>query len=158
MKHLILSMAVCMMAFSPSFAQQIEYNKSTFGTTFTSDGEKLSMKELTSSLSINPEASTFLKKGKSQSALATVLAAAGGIMVGWELGGALAGNGINPAVAGVGSLLILIGIPISSGGTKNMTRAVDLYNANLDSTTYQPQKTEIRLIMDGKGIGLRMKF
>ena len=151
---LVLSIAVLPLC----NAQKIETEKVFGGYTYTQDGENLKMNQLVKTMESNQQAFDLIKKAQSSNTLASVFGFAGGGLVGWPVGTAIGGGDANWVLAGVGAGLIAIAIPISMNANKKANEAVDIYNASLNTTSYQEVKTEFNIIGNAQGVGLSIRF
>ena len=79
-------------------------------------------------------------------------------MVGYPLGTAIAGGDTNWALAGIGAGLIGVSIPFSSATNKNARTAVELYNAEVETSSIQYFNPEFHLVSNNKGIGILVVF
>ncbi|MBD0403019.1 hypothetical protein [Flammeovirga sp. EKP202] len=164
MKSLLLTITLILTALTFSHAQRIEAEKKFGGYKFTQNGEYVTMKVLVQTMESNKEAYLLMKQARSNNILAGILGGAGGFMVGWTLGGAVGGGEPTWALAGVGAGLIVTSIPIATSANKKAKKAVDLYNADFDSTprlekTSQYKfKPEFEIKSKGTGIALSMAF
>lgn len=158
-KSLILFAALFILNASQAFAQQetgrIEV-KENFGTTFSQDGKKLTPKQLLDITMVNEDAYEKMKMAKINNDWGTVFGFAGGFLVGWPLGTAIAGGGPNWALAGVGAGLLVVSIPFSSAFKKHAKNAVDIYNAGVGQTGLR--KYDYKVELTSTGLGLRMMF
>ncbi|MDG1728485.1 MAG: hypothetical protein P8K68_05190 [Algibacter sp.] len=139
-------------------AQKIDTEKVFGGYKYTQNDELISIGDLASIMESNTSAFELIKKGRTNRSLAAVLGFAGGGLIGWPLGTALGGGKANWALAGIGTGLVIIGIPISSSANKKINEAVATYNASLNATSYNEFKPEFKIIANGNGFGLAMNF
>lgn len=98
-----------------------------------------------------------IKAAQSTNVLATVVAVAGGALVGWPIGTAIGGGDPKWVLAGIGAGLIVVSIPISQKFNKQAKNAVDLYNGGLNANAFW-DKAELRFAFSGNGIGLTLGF
>jgi hypothetical protein len=158
MKKLILSI-VALLFFVTSYSQvrsdSITVAKK-FGTVFQQYGRNLTPAQLKQIVSVNPEAAAEMKKANANTFPAFAFSYAGGFMIGWPIGTALAGGKANWTLAGIGAGLVLLAIPFSTAYTSHAKNAVRIYNRGLLQTCLPVP--EIRLGLLGNGIGLRIRF
>ncbi len=140
-----------------SIAQKIEVTKVFGGYKYTQNGHDLNLPQLVDLMASNPEALKYAKKAKTNDAWATIIAGAGGILVGYPIGTALGGGKPNWTMAGIGAGLIVVGIPLSSAVNKNAKKAVELYNRNITFINHQ-HKPKLSLLVNNLGFGLRINF
>ncbi|MEN8201366.1 MAG: hypothetical protein ABFS28_02140 [Bacteroidota bacterium] len=141
------------------FAQSdsIVATKAFGGYRFEQNGEFLNGKALLQRMEVDQEAYAMMKRAKSNSDIASVLGFAGGFMIGWPLGTAIAGGDPNWVLAGIGAGCLAIGIPLSIQASKGMFQAVELYNSNLNGTYFE-QGLLLRLGVATGGVGLTLDF
>ena len=128
----------------------------SFGTHFWYNNKKLSMKELVQTTQSNPEALREIKAAKSNYAVSSVLGFAGGFLIGWPIGTALAGGEPKWALAGVGAGLFAVSIPFTSGYVKHAKKGVALYNRGLKQAALK--KTDIRVGLAYNGFRVKIMF
>ena len=113
-----------------TFAQRdsIIATKAFGGYRFEQKGEVLNGRTLLHRMEADEEAYVLMKRAKSNSDIASVFGFAGGFMVGWPLGTAIAGGDPNWLLAGVGAGFLAIAIPLSIHASKGMAEAVEIFN------------------------------
>lgn len=158
MKKTILALSIALSVFTIGNAQQIEMDKIFGGYKYSQNGNAMTMKDLVKTMASNQEAYQLIKKAQSNNTLASIIGFAGGGLIGFPIGTAIGGGDANWVLAGVGAGLVAISIPISSGVNKKAKEAVALYNASLNSTSYQEFKPKFKIIANGTGVGLCMNF
>jgi hypothetical protein len=105
--------------------------KKKFGTVFIQNKKKMTSKQLLEVTKRNLEAYNEMKIAKSNSTISSVFGFIGGMMVGFSLGTAIAGEKPNWAVAGIGVGFITVSIPFSISYNKHAKRAIRIYNKEL---------------------------
>ena len=93
--------------------------------------QALTMPKFTELIKGNTEATAYLKKAKTQRGIGTFFGLIGGFCIGYPLGVAAGGGDAPWPVLGVGVGVLLVGIPLSSSGNKNLKKAIRTYNASL---------------------------
>ncbi|WP_247235057.1 hypothetical protein [Telluribacter sp. SYSU D00476] len=126
------------------------------GTKFLLNGNPLTPKQLLQLTSNNPAAYQHMKRARSNQGVASVIAYAGGFLVGWQLGSMIGAGTPNWTMAGVGAGLIGVSIPFSSAYTKHAKEAVALYNSNLYAAT--PPKVDFRMGLSLNQVSLKLSF
>lgn len=126
------------------------------GTSYLQGGKVLTPKQLLDITQPVPEAHAEMKVAKSNYNVATVLGFAGGFLIGWPLGTAIAGGDPEWVMAGIGAGLVGISIPLLSAYNKRSQKAVDIYNSTLQQTGYN--RMDLKLGVTCNGLGLRMTF
>src|SRR5687767_12676104 len=87
--------------------EDIQMQKTFFGTKFISNGRALKPKDVLQLMRSNEEAYPIFKKAKSNYDAAGVLGFTGGFMVGWPLGAAIGGGDPQWGLAAGGAAIIL---------------------------------------------------
>lgn len=130
--------------------------KKALGTVFVQNNKNLTPKQLLEITKANPEAFQLMQKAKSNFDVATVFGFIGGALVGWPLGTAVAGGDPEWAMMAVGGGLIGVSIPYTIAYNKNAKRAVEIYNAGLN--TIDVTHWDVKVGFTGNGIGLKLMF
>jgi hypothetical protein len=139
MKHTIrVFAAALLMIFITSlvFAQEseekapIETEKKGLGVRYTYEGKPIKrLADFYPIMEGNPEAIAQINKAKTNRGVSSGFAVAGGLLLGWPLGQALAGaEDPNWALAGVGGGLIVVGAVFGVRSDKQLRNGVDIYN------------------------------
>ncbi len=128
----------------------------SFGTAFIWRGERLTPPQLQDIMKNDPTAYQEMKTARSNAAASSVFGFAGGFLIGWPLGTAIAGGEPNWSLAGVGAGLVVVAIPFSSAYTRHATKAVRIYNRTIRQTGYH--RPLIRFGPSMNGIGLTCTF
>lgn len=119
-------------------------------------GKVLSLEQLSVTLKSNPQAYVKIEKAKGSKSFANILAYAGGFMIGFPIGTAIAGGKPNWTLAGIGEGCILIMIPVLHSAENQTKQAVDIYNGGLKSTAII--RKDLRFGLTNNGIGLYIRF
>lgn len=140
-----------------SLSDTIQIRKRGGGYQFYLREKKLNSKELKQALKPDVQASGALRSARFSATMASVFGYAGGFMIGWPLGTALAGGKPVWALAGAGAGLIAISVPFGISANKKARKAVDIYN-----TAHAPDalrnRNELRFTTTGNGAGLVLSF
>lgn len=158
MKFILTSTLILFFAAS-SFAQSdsIRLTKVFGGYKYSQDNKPLTVKQLGLVLQANPEASKLFQQGKPNGTAATIFGMAGGFLVGWPIGTAIAGGKPSWELAGIGAGLIVVSIPFSSAFNKKTKEAVSIYNHG-NKTSSLGRRPELKFNLSPNHIGLVMKF
>lgn len=161
MKRIIVILTLLLMIFSATYGQtandSIQMKKVFAGYQFYQDGKRLTVSQLVKAMQPNEQAYQAIRQAQSSYTLASVIGGAGGFMVGWPLGAALAGGKANWTMAGIGAGLIVVSIPISSKFNKQAKNAVENFNAGLRPIAFWDTH-ELRIASSGNGVGLLFHF
>lgn len=114
-------------------SDSIQIRKVFGGTRFELNGRQLRPRQLSLITRSNPAAQAEMKRARSNHALGSIIGAAGGFLVGYQLGGLIGGDKPNWLAAGAGVGLFGLSLPFGAGYNKRAARAVALYNAGLRS-------------------------
>ena len=132
-------------------------NKTFGGYQFYQGNTRLNMSQLVNTMKPNERAWQLAKKAQSTNTIGTIIGFAGGALIGWPLGTALAGGDPEWLMAGIGGGLIVVAIPLSQKFNKQVKQAVDVYNAPLRESSFWDKK-ELKFSVNGNGAGLVFKF
>ncbi len=135
----------------------VTMEKTFGGYNFYHEGRRLQMNQLVALMKHNDLAYRQIKAAQSNYTLAMILSSAGGFMIGWPLGSALAGGDPNWALAGIGAGLVVVSIPISQHFNKQAKEAIGTFNGGLVADSFWDTH-ELNIAMGGNGIGLAFHF
>jgi len=153
---LALTVALSGPLIAQAVQQPIKMEKKFGGVKFWQDGKYLKPKEVLHMMETNQAAYDAFKKAKSNLDVASVVGFAGGFMVGWPLGAAVAGGEPQWGLAGAGAAVILLSIPFSSAFKKHATRAVEIYNGEGDAAYAHPMS--IHCMPAGAGVRVVIRW
>ncbi len=140
-------------------AQRIEATKVFGGYRFTQNNKNLSKSAVVNAVKNNEKAYKTAKSGYTKYFISQVLGAAGGFMIGWEVGTSIAGGNSDWKIAGIGAGLIVISIPISLKANKQLKSAADMYNASLPETAgKKASHLKLNIVGNQQGVGLALSF
>lgn len=123
---------------------------------FTQNGKILNFNEIKSIVSINDEASKYISKASGNATISYIFAYAGGFCIGWPIGTLIGGGKPNWGLAAIGGGCILIALPIATAADKNVIKAVNIYNSNLN--TQSTGNIKLNFGLTSSGVGLTLKF
>ena len=113
-------------SYGQTASDSISIKKIFGGYKFYQGDKKLSMAVLVNTMQANEQAFKEIKSAQSAYALATILGGAGGALVGWPVGAAIAGGKANWVLAGMGAGLIIASIPITQSFNRHSRQAVSI--------------------------------
>lgn len=130
-------LAFCILCISTAFSQSASSRDSIdmvngngfTGPRFYKGNTRITMSQVNQLIGQNPQALPYLTKSKTNNIVAIGLGLVGGFFVGYQLGSLLAGKKINGALMGTGIGLIGISIPFGISGSRNLKKALSVYNA-----------------------------
>ncbi|MFV0390520.1 MAG: hypothetical protein ACK5KP_01325 [Paludibacteraceae bacterium] len=163
MKRITILFTLLIIGLTISYGQNPSDSISTkkvFGGYQFYQGEQiLNMNQLANIIKPNEQAYKQIKSARLINTTTMILSYAGGFMIGWPIGTAIAGGDPSWIMAGIGAGLIAVAIPISMSSGKKAKQAVDIFNGGLKTSSFW-DKNELELTMVGKenGIGLRLNF
>jgi hypothetical protein len=130
--------------------------KQALGPVFFQHGKRLKPRELLEITRYNTESYKEMKIAKSNNDISSVFGFAGGFLIGWPLGTALAGGDPNWTLAAIGAGCVAIAIPLSIAGSKHAKKAVEIYNNGLKQTGQT--HVDFNLGLTGSGLYIRMNL
>ena len=161
MKKLTIIATVLVLSITATFGQtapdSISMKKVFGGYAFFQNEKRLNMNQLLIATETNEQAYKIMKEAKTTYTWATIVGSAGGFMVGWQLGTALAGGEPNWVMAGVGAGLVIVSIPISNKFNTQAKSAVETFNGGLRQTSFW-NKNELKFALTENGVGLTLKL
>lgn len=132
-------------------------NKTFGGYQFYQGNTRLTMSQLVNIMKPNEQAWQLAKKAQSTNTLGTIIGFAGGALVGWPVGTALAGGDPEWVLAGIGAGLVVVAIPLSRKVNKQIKQAVDVYNTPFRESSFW-DKRELKFSVTGNGVGFVLNF
>ena len=141
--------------FSQNEADTIQVQQK-LGKVYLMDGKPMFAKDLYAVLNTNEAAVVKVKQAKSNLFPLYLFSCAGGFLIGWPLGTALAGGDANWTLALIGAGLVGLSIPFQVGYNKNMYDAVKIYNSDLQKLGIN--RTTLEFGMTRNGLGVVMRF
>lgn len=135
-----------------SFAQEIRAFRKFGGVRFETDTTTLGLNQVLDIVRENPEAYAELKRARLNYNMAGVLGFAGGILIGFPIGTAIAGGNPEWGLAAGGAALILSSIPFTRAFRSRTVNALDIYNSKYTAVI----KPELQFY--GNGVKLILRF
>jgi hypothetical protein len=129
--------------------------RKAMGVIFLQNGKKLAPRDLLQITKSNTESYQEMKIAKSNYDAGSIFGFAGGFMVGWPLGTAIAGGQPNWTLAAVGAGLIIVSIPFSTAYSRHARNAVTIFNSGLRQTGHNGVKWDLGFTSSGAGFTLR---
>jgi hypothetical protein len=153
---ILLFFMICHCTSSAQYqSDSIEIRRSA-GVKYYQNDYQLTQQEVLSVMKKDNIAYSEMQIARQESISAIVFGAAGGFLVGYQVGKLIADRYPKLVWIGVGSVLILISVPISASSYKHAKIAVDFYNSGLKQSAFH--KVEYRIGLTGNGLGLNMRF
>lgn len=161
MKNIFLIIAFIFICVTVSFGQDtthvIQLKKVFGGYQYSQNGNFLNVNGLKNAVKSNEQAYGLMKKASVTNSIAFSVSFAGGMLIGFPLGTALAGGDPNWIVAGVGVVLVGVSIPISNKFNEQAKEAVGIYNNSLQSSSFR-HRSEMNFAVTNNGVGFVLKF
>lgn len=153
MKKLVLLFLFVLFFFQISLAQEIKVYKTFGGVRFEMDTVTLGLNQVLEIVKENPQAYGELKRAKINYNAAGVFGFAGGILVGFPVGTAIAGGSPEWGLAAGGAVLLLASIPLTNAFRGHTMESLDLYNSKFKTARLKPE-----LQFYGTGARLTIRF
>ncbi len=144
-------------SFSQTSSDSISMKKVFGGYQYYKGEQLLTLQETTNVLKSNKFAFEQMRSARIKNTMSSIFGFAGGFMVGWPLGTAIAGGDPDWALAGIGAGLIVISIPLNNRFNQQAKEAIDIYNEGLQAHSLRPVP-ELKFGVIGHGIGLALRF
>jgi hypothetical protein len=139
MKKIVFLLLLNVCFIQISLAQEIKAYKTFGGVRFEMDTITLGLNQVLDIVKENTEAYAELKRAKSNYNAAGVLGFAGGILIGFPIGTALAGGNPEWGLAAGGAGLMLASIPFTTAFRGHTMQALDLYNNKYKTSRIKPE-------------------
>lgn len=133
-------------------AQKVTMYKTFGGVRFEYDSTTVSPRQVSEILSIDPVAAAEFRKARTNSGAAGVFGFAGGFLLAFPLGTAVAGGDPEWGLAAGGAALVLASLPFNRAFKLRATTALDHYNKGQRTSRFS--KPELNVI----GAGLQVKW
>ena len=143
--------------------EPIEMKKGGLGVVYQQDGQTLDRAHMVKQLKHEPSSAKDIRAYTSWTAATTITSLAGGALIGWPVGQAIAGDP-EPlwVLAAAGGGLIVVAIPMAVVGDKKLKKGVRAYNEGLRTTgnDIDPQLLQLNLTPTpgGSVVGLKGSF
>jgi|GEM_PF-4220529 len=156
---LFLTFLSAMMVFSGTFAQNnINADsiivKKGFESSLIYNGKSLSLKQFSNMSAGMDDVKMYINRANLNRGFATGFALTSGFLVGWSIGGVIAGQEMNWGIAGAGVGAFIVALPFIAGYNSNVKNAANLYN----SKNVNKNSTSLKLGMTNSGFGLKLVF
>ncbi len=115
-------------------SRSIDKSEAFFGPRYTQDGVGVNPGDMADKLELEPNAAPHVGRARALRVVSTLLAAAGGALVGWPVGtwagGQLLSNDSKPnwKLAAVGAGAIVVAIPLAIWSDSSMDKGVEAHN------------------------------
>jgi hypothetical protein len=153
---LCLLMVLCFSVSGQNVSDSISVKPVFGGCKIYQNGKQLTISKVGTIVKSNELAHSQFQEANSTYVLSSIIGGVGGALMGFPLGGALAGKPMNWGMFGIGSVIAVISIPISNKCVKQIQTSVDTYNSGLKAKS-QPT-TEFNMKLTGNGLSISMIF
>lgn len=159
MKKIFMLVLISFALQAPTHAQfandQISFGQGNFFL----NGTYISFKDARNYMSVNEEASLYMKKARANRTWSNVLSYPGYFVLGWGIGGLLGGVPFSDTAAylGVGAGLIAGSVLCDLGFNKNANLAVTIWNTSMPRG-HRPTDVQLHAGFTSTGIGLKLAF
>lgn len=168
MKNLLLPVLLIVLIFTKDLSAQantssqdksevIEMKNTLLGYRFFQNGERLLWNDLVEGTKSVENANLLIKKAKAQNRWSSATAFVSGALLGIPLGQQSADRDPNWEFAYASGALASVGIHLAFRASNNVNKGIDDYNLAVRPTAYQ-FNPEFKVITNGRGLGLVMKF
>jgi hypothetical protein len=159
MNKTIICLAIIIFSTCNAFTQNdsIIATKAFGGYKFEQDGKMINPKTMLKIMENNPEATSYMKKAKTNYDLSMAIGFTGGFLIGWPVGTAIGGGDPNWILAGVGAGILLLAIPTTKAFNENALKAVEIYNSSQRSSYFQ-NGIQLEFGLTYNGFGLQLIF
>ncbi|SFU01618.1 hypothetical protein SAMN04489724_3311 [Algoriphagus locisalis] len=161
MKTSLLILSFLILSFTSTFGQaaqdSITLKKDFWGYKFYQGDKRVQIGDLVNIMRTNEEAYKSIKSAQSNYTMASIIGFAGGFMVGWPIGTAIAGGDPSWGLAGIGAGFLVATIPLTNSFVKKSKFALDAYNGGSTSSSVW-DRSEMSLSLSGSGLGLSLRF
>ena len=137
--------------------QVIEMKNTLLGYRFYQNGERLLWKDLVEATKSVEHANLLIKKAKAQNRWSSATAFVSGALLGIPLGQQAADRDPNWEFAYASGALAIVGIHLTFRAFNNVNQGIDEYNLKVNPNAYRFEP-EFKVITNGSGLGLAMKF
>lgn len=168
MKNLLLPILLIILFFSTELYAQdttptqdktevIEMKNTLLGYRFYQSGERLLWNDLVEATKSVEHANLLIKKAKAQNRWSSATAFVSGALLGIPLGQQAADRDPTWELAYASGAFAIVGIHLTFRAFNNVNKGIHEYNLAVNPTTYQ-FNPKFKIITNGKGVGLAMKF
>jgi len=144
-------------SFAQSIPDTIKVRKAFGAYHFSMNKKTLKPGQMARMMESNEPAYNLMRSAQANNTIATIFECAGGFLIGWPLGAAIARRDADWRLAGAGLGLIAISIPFTIKFNRRAIRSVELYNGFIHARA--SKYTPVLGAFSGKsGIGLALDF
>jgi len=144
--------------FSQAKQGEIDFVKSFWGYKFYYNGIPYSAGQIQGIMVTKPEAQKLMKQARGTNTVAGILGFFGGAMMGWPVGGAIAGEDMDWGMFAAGVGVTAVGIPFSISAARKMKKSVEIWNSSLAMKVIQKNNFAYDLKVSPGRVGLTVSF
>ena len=131
---LLFNLIISISIFSQNSNDSIQIIKLNRNYSYEQNSHVLNYQEIKEILKADKEATRYLKSAKLSNDISTALRWAGGFLIGYPIGGLIAGKKVNASMLTVGIGFLVIDIPVSIAVKKNLFKSISIYNDHKNAT------------------------
>ena len=155
---LLFNLIISISIFSQNSNDSIQISKLNRNFSYEQNSHVLSCQEIKEILKADKEATRYLKSAKLSNDISTALRWAGGFLIGYPIGGLIAGKKVNASMLTVGIGFLIIDIPVSIAVKKNLFKSISVYNDHKNATGLIDNDYDLQMGITQNGIGFTFKF
>ena len=155
---LLFNLIICISIFSQNSNDSIQIIKLNNNYSYEQNSHVLNYREIKEILKADKEATRYLKSAKLSNDISTALRWAGGFLIGYPIGGLIAGKKVNASMLTVGIGFLVIDIPVSIAVKKNLFKSISVYNDHKNATGLIDNDYDLQMGITQNGIGFTFKF
>ncbi len=155
---LLFNLIISISIFSQNSNDSIQIIKLNRNYSYEQNSHVLNYQEIKEILKADKEATRYLKSAKLSNDISTALRWAGGFLIGYPIGGLIAGKKVNTSMLTVGIGFLVIDIPVSIAVKKNLFKSISVYNDHKNATGLIDNDYDLQMGITQNGIGFTFKF
>ncbi len=155
---LLFNLIISISIFSQNSNDSIQIIKLNRNYSYEQNSHVLNYQEIKEILKADKEATRYLKSAKLSNDISTALRWAGGFLIGYPIGGLIAGKKVNASMLTVGIGFLVIDIPVSIAVKKNLFKSISVYNDHKNATGLIDNDYDLQMGITQNGIGFTFKF
>ena len=155
---LLFNLIISISIFSQNSNDSIQIIKLNRNYSYEQNSHVLNYREIKEILKADKEATRYLKSAKLSNDISTALRWAGGFLIGYPIGGLIAGKKVNASMLTVGIGFLVIDIPVSIAVKKNLFKSISVYNDHKNATGLIDNDYDLQMGITQNGIGFTFKF
>ena len=135
------------------FAQQLRMERGFGSVRYYLDSTELAMRQVREVLAKQPLALETFNKARTNQTFSAILGAAGGLLIGFQVGTMIGGGEPDWAIAAGGAALVVAGIPLQRKSYRQADEAFAMYNSRQARHFKKPE-----FYFSGTGLRMVIRF